>query len=134
MNTEGLPYFELLWPLMFVLGGIYLLGPMLPLSRPWARGLIFVVVWFVIVRYLDWRLFSTVLPAHGRWYEVCWVWLCFSIEVLALFDALILYLAFLRTSDRHAEADRHEARLRALPSEELPWVDVYIPTYDESLE
>jgi cellulose synthase (UDP-forming) len=134
MNTEGLPYFELLWPLMFVLGGIYLLGPMLPLSRPWARGLIFLVVWFVIVRYLDWRLFSTVLPVQGRWYEVCWVWLCFSIEMLALFDALILYLAFLRTSDRHAEADRHEARLRALPPEELPSVDLYIPTYDESME
>jgi len=62
------------------------------------------------------------------------VWVCFTVEILALFDALILYLAFLRTSDRHAEADAHEARLRASPPEKLPWVDVYIPTYDETLE
>jgi hypothetical protein len=35
------------------------------------------------------------------------VWFCFAVEVLSLFDALILYLTFLRTSDRHAEADGH---------------------------
>ncbi len=134
MNAEALPYFELLAPLIFVIGAIYLMSPVLPLSRPWARGLVFAVVWLVIARYLDWRLFTTVLPVTGEWYQVGWVWFCFVVEVLALFDALILYLAFLRTSDRHAEADCHEGRLRALPPETLPSVDVYIPTYDESLE
>ena len=134
MNAEALPYFELLAPLIFVIGAIYLMSPMLPLSRPWARGLVFAVVWLVIARYLDWRLFTTVLPVTGEWYQVGWVWFCFVVEVLALFDALILYLAFLRTSDRHAEADCHEGRLRALPPETLSSVDVYIPTYDESLE
>ena len=54
---------------------------------------------------MEWRLFTTVMPVTGPWYQVGWVWICFIIEVLALFDALILYLAFLRTSDRHAEAD-----------------------------
>ena len=93
----------------------------------------FVIVWLVIARYLDWRLFTTVIPVTGEWYQIGWVWFCFVVEALALFDALILYLAFLRTSNRHAEADSHEVRLRALPQEELPWVDVYIPTYDESL-
>jgi cellulose synthase (UDP-forming) len=134
MNAEALPYFELLAPLIFVIGAIYLMSPVLPLSRPWARGLVFAVVWLVIARYLDWRLYTTVLPVTGEWYQVGWVWFCFVVEVLALFDALILYLAFLRTSDRHAEADCHERRLRALPPETLPSVDVYIPTYDESLE
>jgi cellulose synthase (UDP-forming) len=134
MNAEALPYFELLAPLIFVIGSIYLMSPVLPLSRPWARGLVFAVVWLVIARYLEWRLFTTVLPVTGEWYQVGWVWFCFVVEVLALFDALILYLAFLRTSDRHAEADGHEGRLRALPPETLPSVDVYIPTYDESLE
>jgi cellulose synthase (UDP-forming) len=134
MNAEALPYPELLAPLIFVIGAIYLMGPMLPLSRPWARGLVFAVVWLVIARYLDWRLFTTVLPVTGEWYQVGWVWFCFGVEALALFDALILYLAFLRTSDRHAEADGHEARLRALPPETLPSVDVYVPTYDESLD
>jgi cellulose synthase (UDP-forming) len=134
MNAEALPISELLGPLIFVIGAIYVLSPMLPLSRRWARTLVFVIVWLVIARYLDWRLSTTVMPVTGEWYQVGWVWTCFVIEVLALFDALILYLAFLRTSDRHAEADSHEARLRALPPEDLPWVDVYIPTYDESLE
>jgi cellulose synthase (UDP-forming) len=134
MNPESLTYFELLAPLAFVFGVIYLLGPMLPLSRPWARMLVFAVVWLVIARYLEWRLFTTVMPAGGEWYEVGWVWFCFAVEVLALFDALILYLAFLRTSDRHAEADAHQDRLRSLPPEQTPSVDVYIPTYNESLE
>jgi cellulose synthase (UDP-forming) len=134
MSAASLPYFELLAPLTFVFGAIILLGPMLPLSQPWARGLIFGVVWLVVARYAEWRLFETVLPAEGEWYEVGWVWFCFIAEVLALFDALILYLMFLRTSDRSAEADVHEARLRSLPPEELPSVDVFIPTYNESIE
>jgi cellulose synthase (UDP-forming) len=134
MNAEALPIFELLGPLIFVISSIYVLSPMLPLSRSWARILVFVIVWLVIARYLDWRLFTTVIPVTGEWYQVGWVWFCFVVEALALFDALILYLAFLRTSDRHAEAESHEVRLRALPREDLPWVDVYIPTYDESLD
>jgi cellulose synthase (UDP-forming) len=120
MNADALPAFELLGPLIFVIGSIYVLSPILPLSRPWARTFVFATVWLVIVRYLDWRLFTTVLSVTGEWYQVCWVWFCFVVEVMALFDALILYLAFLRTSDRHAEADSHEAGLRALPQEDLP--------------
>jgi cellulose synthase (UDP-forming) len=134
MNAEGLPYLELMGPLIFVLGTVYLLSPLLPLSRTWARGFVFVIIWSVIARYLDWRLFITVLPVEGEWYEVGWVYFCFAVEVLALFDALVLYLAFLRTSDRSAEADSHEARLRAMPSEKLPSVDVYIPTFNEPME
>jgi cellulose synthase (UDP-forming) len=133
MDVEGLPYFELLSPLILVFGAIYLLSPILPLSRPWARGFVFVAVWLVIARYLDWRLFTTVMPVTGEWYEVGWVYFCFAVEVLALFDALVLYLAFLRTSDRRAEADCHEARLRTLPPEQLPSVDVYVPTYDDEV-
>src|ERR1700733_14936951 len=134
MNFEGLPVLELLSPLIFVPAGIYLLGPMLPLSRSWARTSVFVVVWLVVARYLSWRFLSTVLPADGDWYEVGWVYFCFAVEALALFDAFILYLAFLRTSDRRNEADAHEARLRTLPAGELPLVDVYIPTFNEPME
>jgi cellulose synthase (UDP-forming) len=134
MSVASLPYFELMAPLSFVFGAVVLLGPLLPLSRPWARGLIFAAVWLVIARYVAWRLLETVIPADGEWYEVGWVWFCFAVEVLALFDALILYLMFLRTSDRGGEADVHEERLRSLPPEEFPSVDVFIPTYNESIE
>ena len=134
MRADELPLVQLLAPILFVLGAIYLLGPTLPLSRTWARVTVFSTVWLIIARYLEWRLVITVLPAGGAWYEVSWVWVCFLVELLALADALILYIAFLRFSDRHAEADQHEARLRALPPQELPSVDVYIPTYNEPVE
>jgi cellulose synthase (UDP-forming) len=134
VRADALPLVQLLAPILFVVGAVYLLGPMLPLTRTWARVAVFATVWLVIARYLDWRLLTTVLPAKGAWYEVAWVWICFTIEMLALADAFILYIAFLRTSDRHAEADRHEARLRALVPNQLPSVDVYIPTYNEPLD
>ena len=134
MRPEEFPLLQLVGPLLFVIGGIYVLAPTLPMTRGWARGLVFAAVWLIIARYISWRVFTTVLPAHGAWREVGWVWFCFAIEILALFDALILYLGFLRTSDRRAEADGHEARLRALSPDQLPTVDVYIPTYNEPFE
>ena len=134
MRPENLPLLQLVGPLLFVIGGIYVFAPTLPMTRRWARGLVFAAVWLIIARYVSWRVFTTVLPAHGAWQEVGWVWFCFAIEILALFDALILYLTFLRTSDRRAEADSHEARLRALSPDQFPSVDVYIPTYNESFE
>ena len=128
------PLLQVLAPLMFVVGALYLLGPTLPISRPWARFLVFGTVWLVIARYLNWRIFTTVLPAGGAWHDVGWVWFCFAVELLAIGDAFILYLSFLRRSDRHREADWNEARLRAQPAENQPTVDVYIATYNEPLE
>ena len=119
---------------MFVVGSIYVLGPLLPMARSWARRLVFVTVWLVVGWYLHWRLFTTVLPADGAWVELAWIWFCFIVELLAIGDALILYIVFLRKSDRSPAADAHEARLRAMPPGDLPSVDVYIATYDEQLD
>ena len=95
MDAEALPFFELLSPLMVVIGTIYLLSPTPPTvpSLGTRAGLCGGVAQ-VIARYLDWRLFTTVMPVKGEWYQVSWVWFCFVVEILALFDALILYLAF----------------------------------------
>jgi cellulose synthase (UDP-forming) len=134
VRTDALSLAELFAPTLFVLGSVYVLGPLLPLARGWARIVVFVFVWLVIGRYLVWRLADTVLPAEGDWYEIGWIWLCFAIELLALADSLILYISFLRMTDRSAEADRHEARLRTLPPDQLPSVDIFIPTYNEPLE
>lgn len=131
---EQLPLLQLFAPIIFVLGAIHILGPNLPISRGWARVYVFAAVWLIVARYVSWRLSSTVLPVQGAWYEIGWVWLCFAVEMFALFDAFVLYLTFLRTTDRRAEADRHEARLRTLAPNELPSVDVYIPTYNEPLD
>ncbi len=134
MPTDSLTLFELITPTLFVIGAIYVLGSILPITRNWARYWLFGTVWAVVAWYLHWRLFATVLPAYGTSYEIGWVWLCFAIELLALLDQFVLYIALLRTTDRSAEADRHEARLRALPPEQLPSVDVFIPTYNEPIE
>jgi cellulose synthase (UDP-forming) len=134
VRAEILPFFQLISPTLFVLGSVYLLGPILPLSKTWARAAVFTAVWLIVGRYLAWRLFTTVLPAHGPWHQVAWLWICFTIEFLALADALILYIIFLRRSDRRAEADRHEARLRSSLPHALPSVDVLIPTYSEPLD
>jgi cellulose synthase/poly-beta-1,6-N-acetylglucosamine synthase-like glycosyltransferase len=117
-----------------VLGAVCFLGPVLPASRVWVRALIFALVWFMVWRYLDWRLFTTVWPARGTWYAISWIWICFAVEVLAFADQLILYITFLRTTNRSAEADVHESRIRALTAAQLPSVDVFIPTYNEPME
>lgn len=134
MAPNTLTFAQLIAPALFVLGALYVVASMLPMTRPWARAAVFVVVWSIVAWYLRWRLFATVLPADGPWYEIGWIWLCFAIELLATADQLILYITFLRTSDRSAEADRHEARLRAMPAHALPTVDILIPTYNEPLE
>jgi len=134
MGLESLSFLQLLAPTLFVIGAVYLLGPALPLSRSWARLVIFSAVWLMVARYSYWRLFTTVLPAEGAWYELSWIWFCYGVELFSLADALILYLIFQRHTDRRGEANRHESRLRAQTPDQLPSVDVYIPTYNESLD
>jgi cellulose synthase/poly-beta-1,6-N-acetylglucosamine synthase-like glycosyltransferase len=134
LHADSLTWLQWLAPTILVLGTIYLLGPLLPMTHGWMRILVFATVWPIVGWYLHWRLFATVLPADGPAYEIAWIWLCFAIELLAIFDQFILFLAFLRRTDRRPEADRHEARLRAMRAEELPSVDVFIPTYNEPIE
>jgi cellulose synthase (UDP-forming) len=121
-------------PTLFVLGSVYVIGPLLPLRRRWIRAGVIALIALVVARYVHWRLFDTVLPAQGAWYEVSWIRFCFVVEMIGYFDLAILYLTFSRRSNRRAEANRHEARLRALPPDQLPSVDVLIPTYNEPLE
>jgi cellulose synthase (UDP-forming) len=128
---ESLSAWELAAPTLFVLATVYLFGPTLPLKKYWARALLIALVGAVVARYLSWRVPETVWPADGSWYEIGWIWFCFAIELLALLDISILYLTFLRVTDRRPEADHHEARLRAIAPDQLPWVDVFIPTYNE---
>jgi len=131
VSVEYLPLSYILAPTLIVIAAIHVLGPLLDVGRAWVRRLIVGVVAVVVLRYLDWRLFVTVLPAGGDALDVGWVWFCFVVEAVALFDAAILYLAFMRRTDRRKEADAHEARLRALPPECLPSVDILIATYNE---
>lgn len=134
MSLETLTLKELVAPTLFVVAVIYILGPVLPMERQWARVSIVGFAGIMLVRYLHWRIFSTVLPMRSAWYEFGWTWLCLVVELLGLIDLAILMLTFTRVKDRSPEADIHERRLRAMTEGDLPSVDVFIPTYNESLQ
>jgi hypothetical protein len=65
VDSDTVTIFQLLAPTIFVVGALYTLGPMLPIDRNWTRIFVFCVVWLIVGRYQSWRLFVTVLPAHG---------------------------------------------------------------------
>jgi cellulose synthase (UDP-forming) len=79
LQSDHLPIFVLLAPTMLVVGAIYVLAPALPLSRTWARSIVIGMVWLFLGRYHYWRLFDTVLPARGEWFEIAWVWFCYFV-------------------------------------------------------
>jgi len=121
-------------PFLFVLGLHLGIAPMLPRRANTVRALVVGFGIAVVARYLWWRFPETVLPADPTTVQGVWIWALFLIEALALFDAVVLWVTLVRRRDRRAEADAHEARLRARTPEELPAVDVLIPTYDEGRE
>ncbi len=87
----------------------------------------------LFARYLWWR--STVtLSGAGLDPQGLFVWIFAAGELLAWVDAVLLLALLLRRRDRNEEADRHEARLRALDPSALPTVDVFIATYNEGPE
>jgi cellulose synthase (UDP-forming) len=100
----------------------------------WVRWMVGVVFSGIVLRYLWWRTTVTVLPADDLSAQSIFVWSVFAIEILAWVDTAILLLMLLRQTDRRAEASMHEARLRRMHSADLPTVDVFIATYNESLE
>lgn len=98
--------------------------------RFWERVLVAILA-LVVLRYLWWRFFVTVLPARDLDLQSAFVWTLFTIELISWIDATILFMALLRRTNRTPEADAHEQRLRRLPGDALPHVDVFIATYNE---
>ncbi len=120
-------------PLM-LLALVGLLTPRAWIGRQGVQRAILIGLAIIVLRYLWWRLTTTVLPADRLDAQSVFVWTLFAVECLAWFDAAILFLALSRRTDRTPEADRHEARLRAADPAELPVVDVLIATCNESVE
>jgi cellulose synthase/poly-beta-1,6-N-acetylglucosamine synthase-like glycosyltransferase len=96
----------------------------------WARTAVAGLGVALGVRYMLWRWTATV-PWDLAWSgALAWSVLFALFETLRMVCEAFTFLVLSRTSERHAEADRGEARLRAL-GDEAPPVDVFIPTYDE---
>ena len=123
-----------LWPyaLGMLLMGFYLcLAPLLPRRKTWARVLVVAICLAVAVRYLTWRLLYTILPADLISVEGVWYLFVYVVELFAFLNYSIFYLILSRWVDRSGEANWREAELRKRPVEQLPSVDVFIPTYNE---
>ncbi len=88
----------------------------------------------LLANYLWWRVTVTVLPANTISLPDALVWAVFLAELWLWYESLQLALILLKRSDRSAEADAHETRLRALPAHELPHVDIFIATYNEPID
>ncbi|MFG5117836.1 glycosyltransferase [Methylorubrum sp. POS3] len=106
-----------------------------PRQRSWSRAIACAFVLAVAIRYLLWRFFYTVLPhpADGS-FAFIWTWTVFCVELGAFADILLFLVVMSRSVDRSAEANRREKSFFARPTEELPTVDVFIPTYNEPLD
>ena len=112
--------------LIFVLGW--------PRQRTWTRALTCAFVFAVSARYLWWRFHETVLPQPNDGLAFWWVWFLFAIELLAFCDILLFLVTMSRYVDRSAEADRLQQQFFSKPEADWPWVDVFIPTYNEPLD
>jgi cellulose synthase (UDP-forming) len=120
--------------LIFVIGIFLALAPALPHDRTWARSLMALCGSALLLRYLAWRLGETLEIEGLGMAGQLWVWTCLVAELLLIFDNFLSLLVMSRWADRSREADDHAARLRGTPADELPTVDVLIPTYNEDLE
>lgn len=118
-------------PIALVVGALLLFGKVFY----WRAGIVATLA-AAAIYYIIWRVVETI-PWNGGAKELWWPLLCLFVEIAALFDAAILLAILSCPTDRSAEADAGEARLRAqwLASDmPLPSVDIFIATYNEPRE
>ncbi|MFQ3623322.1 MAG: hypothetical protein SNJ73_07220, partial [Acetobacteraceae bacterium] len=77
----------------------------------------------VVARYLAWRLGFTLDGPGIDTADRVFIAAFLFVELLGLFDGLVLMLILSRRRDNRPLADRHESRLRAADPRELPAVD-----------
>jgi cellulose synthase (UDP-forming) len=126
-----------LWPyaVCLALVGFYLgIAPFLPKQKTWSRTLMVAIALAMAVRYLSWRLLDTVLPADLMSAQGVWYLGIYILELLSFLNYSVLFLTLCRWTNRSSEADGYEAALRKQPVEQLPSVDIFIPTYNEGPE
>ena len=125
---------ESLVPTLLVLGLCLAVIPILPKEKTWGRSLVTGLVFVVTARYMVWRVTDTLMPAVFGTVAGLWILFCFVVEALAILDMCVFFLLMSKTVDRSAEADRHESRMRTIPDDWKPPVDIFIPTYNEEID
>lgn len=92
------------------------------------------IVVFLAFEYMLWRLISTAWPAPMPTLQGFWIWICLFVEVIVFIETGIFYLTITRSVDRKKEADKYEGFLKNSNKNDLPSVDVFLPTYNEGLD
>ncbi|HZG38795.1 MAG TPA: cellulose synthase catalytic subunit, partial [Nodosilinea sp.] len=98
-----------------------------PRPRPWSRCIVVSILLVLVIRYLVWRCLSTlnlVSPLEGTLSLGL-----LGMELFGLTTSIIQLLLLLRVRDRRPQADQLEQDV--VSGFYQPWVDVFIPTYDE---
>lgn len=127
-------YVDLFQLFLFVTLGFLVFLPLLPNTSTLWRRVVLGTVIAVSTYYLGWRIIFTVLPVDSNSLYGFWVWFCFSIEFLGWIENSIFMLLMSRYRDNKPIADNGEEKLRSVKPEQLPSVDIYIPTYNEGLD
>lgn len=114
-----------------LLAGTLLLLPMLRPDNLLARRLFILVVLLLSLRYFYWRVTET-LPPVAQTTDFIFGLTFLTLELMLAFSTFMCLLTFWRHRDNRPAADLHEKASRGRT--DLPAVDVFIPTYNESWE
>lgn len=114
-----------------ILLGLLLMARLLDRRSFFARALFGATTAVFILSYTAWRWHDT-LPRVEPGIDKLWPYVFFGFEMLAILYTLMSIVILLRLTDRSAEADREEARLKA--SGQWPAVDIFICSYNEPLD
>lgn len=116
--------------LLFVAGFAFLLS-VLPNRRLPARVLVVAIALYFNHDYVVWRRVAT-LGGPDPSLQAAWFWTIYALECVAVVSVSWHLLVLVRRSDRTAQADAAEARLRA--AGKVPSVDVFVVTVNEGRE
>ncbi|MBL0940315.1 MAG: glycosyltransferase [Gemmatimonadaceae bacterium] len=108
------------------------LAPLASMKNAVLRASVAGIAILFAVRYGIWRTVATVwpVPLDGT-LQNTWVWVFWAAEMMLLLEGLVYLLMVARRRDRHAEADDNQRWYATQTPEQLPSVDVLIPTYNE---
>lgn len=119
---------------LVVIAFCFLVLPSLDRRSAIARQSLFVLIFLLSLYYLNWRVVYTILPFTFFTGQGVWIWLCFFVELLTIAESAIFFITMLKRTDYKKEAEQYEKILRTLPESQLPTVDIFIPTVNESIE
>lgn len=113
---------------------IILIFPRMDNKNPKHRSYAAFFAIVLFARYIIWRTNQSIFIAPMPTFEGLWIWICFINEIFIFIETGAFYLLLSKNADRLPDADKFEKILRALPPEQLPTVDVFIPTYNEGVD